>query len=123
MNLTIRILLILAIALVPAVGVQVYNAYDLRRAREAQIREEVLRQAELLNANLGGLISGADQVGAAIAELPRVRALDPACGADLEGVRQRLGRYKVITLWDAKGRPVCSTRAAAPDRLEAPPEL
>ena len=122
MNLTIRILLILAIALVPAVGVQVYNAYDLRRARERQVREEALRQAELLNANLGGLISGADQVGAGIAGLLSVRTLDPACGADLEGVRQRLGRYKVITLWDASGRPVCSTPAAS-DSLAPPPEL
>jgi PAS domain S-box-containing protein len=123
MKLTTRILLILAIALLPAVGVQIYNEIAQRRERAAQIADEALKQAALVKANIAGIVASAAQVAVVIGDMEAVRASSPACRDDLLRVLADLERYRSIIVFDAGGRPVCSTLPMALDEITIPPEL
>ena len=48
MSLFARLVLLVLVALLPAIGVQAYTAYEWRRDREADLREEALRQATMI---------------------------------------------------------------------------
>ena len=45
MGLTLRLILLAIMAAAPAVAIQIWNEYDLRRVRMADVREQVLRLA------------------------------------------------------------------------------
>ena len=52
MTLAQRLFLLVVVALLPALAIQAYNELDLRRSREAEVRELALRQAELAASEL-----------------------------------------------------------------------
>jgi two-component sensor histidine kinase len=122
-TLAVRLILLVVVAVLPALAVQLYTVVDLRRARERQIADLALRQAELIHADLTSIADGARQVLAALATIDPIRRLDPACGTILQELRRQLDRYQDATLFDAAGRPVCATDPALAKAALPTPEL
>jgi hypothetical protein len=61
-GLTGRILILVIFAVVPALGIQAWNEYDLRIAREADIRQQVVQTTKQFGEEIGELREGARQL-------------------------------------------------------------
>ena len=73
MSLTVRLFLLVTIAVLPALGIQAYNEYDLRRSREADIRDRVVQITKQFGEEMGELREGARQLLIAVAQLQQVK--------------------------------------------------
>jgi len=79
-SLRTRLLLLVLLAVVPALGLILYNAWEDRRLEVADVQEDALRLARLISADQERLIEGTRQFLVALAQLPQVRGGDPkAC--------------------------------------------
>ena len=112
-NLLTRLLILVAVATLPAILVMAYTQSNLRVEGRERIAIESLRQAELLNANLSNIVEGARQLSHAIAHFTNVRNGDAACRNDLEGLRGDLASYALISVIGADGQIICSTDATS----------
>jgi two-component sensor histidine kinase len=111
-TLTGRILLLVLLALAPAVAVQVYNEQALRASRTDAVRAAALRGAQGIAADFA---DGARQTLDILAEEPAVRNRDaPACSAFLGAVAERISGSRIIVVTDRAGSLVCNSRGAAP---------
>lgn len=72
-SLRVRLLLIVAVAIIPALGLIIYGASEHRRLDAIGVQENALRLARLASANQERLIEAAQQVLTLLAELPEVR--------------------------------------------------
>src|ERR1700757_3461356 len=81
-SLTVRLIILVVIAVCPAIVIQAYNEYELRKAREADIRQQVVQITKQFGEEVGELREGARQLLLALAQLTPVRARDSgACSA------------------------------------------
>ncbi len=113
-NLLTRLLILVAVATLPAILVMAYMQHNLREEGRGRIAGEALRQAELLNADLSNVVEGARQFSLAIAHFGSVKAGDQAaCRADLIGLRGELPSYNMISVIAQDGQIICSTEATA----------
>ena len=109
MPLVARLVLLVVIAVLPALAIQLYNEYDLRQAREAQVRDEVVRDAHALADEIDGLVEGAHNVLATVAHAPTVRAGDwVSCLRFLPELSGINPAYSNIAVTDREGRVVCA---------------
>src|SRR5215469_2040726 len=83
MSLTVRLFLLVTIAVLPALGIQAYNEYNLRRSREADIRDRVVQITKQFGEEMGELREGARQLLIAEAQLPQVKSKDAAACSTL----------------------------------------
>src|SRR4051812_18909256 len=86
-NLFVRIMLVLCCALVPAIGVALYNESVLRQEREAEIRSEALRAAVGVSDEISRIVDAVGNLLVPLAELDRLplnNATD--CGARLADI-------------------------------------
>jgi len=115
MSLLVRLIFLVALAVLPAIGIQAYNEVELRGAREDEAREQALRLARQTAAELERTVEGIRELMVTLAALPVVHAKDgPACTAFFSDLRQHYADYLVIGAVDANGVAFCnSTR---PDR-------
>src|SRR6202040_855336 len=72
-GLTGRILILVIFAVVPALGIQAWNEYDLRIAREADIRQQVVQTTKQFGEEIGELREGARQLLLALSQLTPVK--------------------------------------------------
>jgi hypothetical protein len=80
LSLRLRIFILTAVALAPALLILGYNEVSLRRSREAEIHALALRFGQQASLEMQGIISGAEGLLRAIARVPAVRSFDPeAC--------------------------------------------
>ena len=116
MTLKQRLFILVTIALLPAVVIQAYNEFDLRRSREQEVRDLAVRQAELAASELDQIFGGVRTLLTAVAEVPSVRALDmPACVAYLATLQPRVPYLASIAVLDLQGQVVCRQEAARRD--------
>ncbi len=113
-NLLARLLILVAVATLPAVLVTTYMQQNLREEGRARIASEALRQAELLNADLSSVVEGARQLSLAISHFANVRAGNPACKTDIADLRSDLPAYTMISVIGDDGQIICSTEQGAP---------
>jgi len=111
LSLTTRMILLVVIAVTPALGIQAYNEYDLRRAHEADIRNKTIQITKQFGAEMGELREGAHQLLVALSRLPAVRLMDPgACPAMLQSLDESFPNYNLLGVADAAGNVRCSSR-------------
>jgi hypothetical protein len=67
-----RLLLLVAVALLPAIAMQAYDEFDLRRARQVEVQNQALSLAELAAAEQQQIVQGIRQVLIALSELPSI---------------------------------------------------
>src|SRR5436190_16710707 len=105
-----RILALLLMAVLPAIGIQAYNEYDLRQARESDIRAQVVQITKQFGEEMGELREGARQLLVALGQLPAVRQKEGAsCSELFETLDKQYPNYSGMAVADASGKVFCSS--------------
>jgi signal transduction histidine kinase len=108
--LLLRLFLLVAVALLPAIAIQTYNEIELRRARQAEVQDQALGLARLAAANQQQIVQGIRQILIALSEVPAIKAKDnQACKAYLSAVKQRYPAFLTFSVTDMTGRSYCDT--------------
>ncbi len=108
MTILLRLFLLVAVALLPAIAIQAYNEFDLRRAREIEVQNQALSLAKLAAAEQQQIVQGIRQTLIALSELPAIRAKDtPGCNAYFSKIKQRYPGFINFIVVDANGDPFC----------------
>jgi hypothetical protein len=110
MSLTIRLVLLVLIAVLPSLGIQVWNEIDLRASREDDARNAILQIARRQTAEIDRIAEGARQFLVALAQLPQVQARDAeACGELFRRLRPQYPGYANFFATDDTGAVVCNS--------------
>ncbi len=88
MSLSTRFILLLLIAVVPALSVEFYNDWRLRRDRGDELRRVAAAQADMLSGELQRIVSGMEQLLVAAAHAPQVLQDEEACSAYMARMQQ-----------------------------------
>jgi signal transduction histidine kinase len=120
MSLLARLLALVGIAVLPALAIQVYNEYELRHARTAEVRDLTQRYAHFIAAEHDNIVDGTRQLLAALTQLPELQRASPReCNAILANLNAQYPNYDRLAAFDVTGRLICSsTQARASDALE-----
>ncbi|MDP4005665.1 sensor histidine kinase [Methylobacterium sp. NEAU K] len=114
MSLTTRILLLVLLALVPALAIQGYNEVDLRTSRNAAVRADTLATVRGVTEDLSQLSERMRQALDLISGDPSVRARDPsACAAYLQRSAARLPHVILLALTNPDGTVICDSAGSA----------
>jgi len=109
MSLTARMFLLVFIAVLPALGIQAYNEYDLRAARAEDIRQRVVQITKQFGEEMGELREGARQLLVALGQLPAVkRQQAEACDGIFAATKEHFVNYNLLGAADAQGNIFCS---------------
>src|SRR5215467_46783 len=103
-DLRVRLILLVLLAVIPALGVVFYAAQEQRRATALEAQQNALRLARLVSANQEVLIAGTRQLLTALADAPAVRAGDPSCSAFLKSLLEKYPYYSNLGVADIQGR-------------------
>ena len=96
------------VALLPAIAIQAYNEFDLRRSRQIEVQNHAINLADLAAAEQRQIVQGIRQVLIVLSELPSIKAGDrQACNAYLGTVRQRFPAFLTLVVVDLKGQTIC----------------
>jgi hypothetical protein len=107
---TVRLLLLVVLAILPIIAIQAWHERELRSERGEVIRERVVYRAQQLAAEIGELREGARQLLLAMAQLEAVKLRQPeACSALLGTLRSRYPSYSLLAAADAEGRIFCAS--------------
>ncbi|HTY66933.1 MAG TPA: ATP-binding protein [Alphaproteobacteria bacterium] len=110
MSLTVRLFLLVTIAILPALGIQAYNEFDLRRSREADIRDRVVQITKQFGEEMGELREGARQLLIAVAQLPQVTTKSAdSCSMLLSSLKSVYANYSLLGAADAQGNVFCTS--------------
>jgi PAS domain S-box-containing protein len=105
-----RLFLLVAVALLPAIAIQAYNEFDLRRVRQVEVQNQALSLAKLAAAEQQQIVQGIRQVLVALSELPSIKARDSqACNAYLAAMKPRFPAFLTFIVTDLDGQPFCNT--------------
>jgi signal transduction histidine kinase len=109
-NLTLRLIILVLIAILPAIVIQAYNEYSLRKAREADIRQQVVQITKQFGEEIGELREGARQLLLALSQLAPVRLQesDP-CSEHFVALKSQYANYTLLAAADTEGRIFCSS--------------
>lgn len=109
MSLVGRLYLLVALAVLPAIAIQVYNELELRRDRDAEVRAEAQRLAKFAASELDGVLAGARTLLLSLARMPSIREGDAdGCGRLLTELGRDLADYTGLGAIDLAGRSRCA---------------
>src|SRR5258705_10682108 len=104
-GLTGRLLALVIFAVVPALVIQAWNEYDLRIAREADIRQQVVQTTKQFGEEIGALPEGAGQLLLALAQLNTVKShQQDACTALFSKLKAGFVNYSLLAAPAIVGR-------------------
>ena len=108
-SLRVRLILLVLLAVIPALGLVFYAAEEQRRSASIEAQQNALRLARLVSANQHALIEGGRQLLTALAQIPVVRGGHPApCSAFLGGLLAAYPLYANFGVADPSGDIYCS---------------
>jgi signal transduction histidine kinase len=109
-SLTQRLFILVVIAILPAIIIQGFNEYELRKAREADIRQQVIQITKQFGEEIGELREGARQLLLALAQLAPVRSKESdVCSAHFAALKSQYANYGLLAAADTEGRIFCSS--------------
>ena len=110
MGLTGRMFLLVFIAVLPAMGIQAYNEYDLRAARTRDIQQQVVQITKQFGEEMGELREGARQLLVALGQLPAVKRQQPeACNVLFASTKENFVNYALLGAADNNGNIFCAS--------------
>ena len=110
MSLFQRLLLVVTLAILPAIVIQVSNEIILRRERITEGKNVALRVAYEIDDEIGHSIAGARQLLAEVVRLPAVVQEDGArCMPALAAMRDAHPTYQAVEVIGSDGRIFCSS--------------
>ncbi|ARV62651.1 hypothetical protein BZZ01_32030 [Nostocales cyanobacterium HT-58-2] len=108
-TLRIRLVSLVLLAIVPALGLILYTASEQRRTATVEAREQVLRLARLAANNQKQVIEGARQLLIILAQMPVVRQGNSAeCHQLLTDILKQHSAYANFAVLDAQGNAICT---------------
>lgn len=111
-----RLLLLTAVALLPALAILAFNELSLRRVREAEVHAYALRMSELAALEMERILTGAGALMVAAANAPVVQGAEADCQAYMDRLGALLPQILVINITDLDGNSICSN-SRDPDDL------
>ena len=108
-SLRFRLLLLVLLAVIPALGLTLYTNVELRRAAAADIREEALRLARIAASDQEDTLKDTRQLLFALAQLPEVRSTDPTACSALFELLDQYPQYALLGVIAPDGDLFCST--------------
>ena len=109
-SLTFRLLLLVVIAILPALFIQTYNEYDLRQSRADDIRQRVIQITKQFGEEIGELREGARQLLLALAQLSAIKSRESsACNSLFSALKLQYPNYALLAAADTTGRVFCSS--------------
>ncbi|WP_445220598.1 ATP-binding protein [Bradyrhizobium sp. Pa8] len=110
MTLLFRLHVLIAVALLPAIALLVYNEFDLRRTRQIEVQGQALNLAELAAAEQLQIVQGIHQALIALSELRTIKTKDvEGCNAYLAKIKQRYPGFISFIVVDKSGSSFCDT--------------
>jgi PAS domain S-box-containing protein len=104
-----RLLLLVLLAIIPALGLTLYTASEDRQREANHIKEDALRLAQIVSVEEEQLIRGTRQLLVTLAELPQVRDGDSTlCSAFFAGLLKQYHRYDNLGAIELDGDVFCS---------------
>src|SRR3954468_17373447 len=111
MTLTRRLLLLALISVLPAIVIWAFTEVSLRRAREAEVNDLVVRQAQLATAELDHIFDGVNSLLLAMAETPSIRSFNmQTCNTYLRSVQQKVPHIAAFVVLDMEGAVRCNDK-------------
>jgi signal transduction histidine kinase/ActR/RegA family two-component response regulator len=110
-GLTLRLLLLLAASILPAMAALLYVQIGLRHERSERVADGALHQAQLLSADVETLIDGARQLSLTVAMLHSVQGPAGGCAVELRILRASLPSYALLEVVDDGGHVICASGA------------
>lgn len=107
MSLSTRFIVLLLIAVCPAITVQLYNHWRLHEEREQDLRQTAAAQADMLGDELQRIVVGVEQLLVAAANSPTVRASGPACDDYMRRLQQAFDFVSNVGVADENGVVQC----------------
>jgi PAS domain S-box-containing protein len=108
MTLTRRLLLLAVISVLPAIVIWTYTEVSLRRAREAEVNDLAIRQAQLVGAELERIFDGIHSLLLAVDETPSIRSFDTAvCSPYLRAIQEKVPYVLSFVAMDISGHIRC----------------
>src|SRR6266545_6992399 len=105
----VRLLLLVLLAVIPALGLTLYTNLEERQLRKTQVQEQAMRLSRLVSADHERLIEDARQLLVSLARLPAVRDRNPAaCNALFGDLLTQQSSYANLAVIDADGNVFCS---------------
>ena len=107
-NLQVRLLILVVLAFIPALGFFWYANKELRSLQLEAKEQELVRRADVVAAEYRGLLDQSRAAMAALAELPDIRASRrPGCGEHMERILRHSEHYTTISLVGMDGYLSC----------------
>ena len=107
---TVRLLLLVVVAVLPILVIQGWHEHDLRNEREEVVRQQVVHGVKQLAAEVGELREGARLMLLAIAQLEAVKLRQPeACRTLLTKLKSHYPNYSQLAAADTDGRIFCAS--------------
>ncbi|QSJ15710.1 PAS domain S-box protein [Nostoc sp. UHCC 0702] len=108
-TLRIRLVLLVLLAVVPALGLVLYTASEQRRTATAEAQEQTLQMARLAANNQKQIVEGTRQLLMILAQLPVVRQRNSAeCNQLLADILKQHSAYANFAVLDAQGNTICT---------------
>jgi hypothetical protein len=90
-------------------GGEAISQWNMYRQRQGQLDNVALRQAELANGDLAGMLDGVRQFALAAAQVPEVHSAGPACEERLASLQHGLMAYRFLAVYRPSGRLLCAS--------------
>jgi signal transduction histidine kinase len=121
-SLTVRLIILVLIAICPAIVIQAYNEYELRKASESDIRQQVIQITKQFGEEIGELREGARQLLLALSQLTPVKLRESdACNVLFGSLASQYANYSLLAAADTDGRIFCSSSPLAYDSVADKP--
>jgi signal transduction histidine kinase len=104
-----RLLLLVLLAVIPALGLTLYTNLEERQLRKTQVQEQAMRLSRLVSADHERLIEDARQLLVTLAAFPAVRDRNrAACKTLFADLLARRSSYANLAVVDADGNVICT---------------
>ncbi len=111
MSLRVHLILLVVVCMLPAIALLALDQVALRRAREAEVRSEILGLAQSGAGEIDRVVEGGKQLLTALEQAPAIRERNaPLCSALLGGLQREYPIYASIVATDPSGRGFCTSR-------------
>src|SRR3984893_10222654 len=121
-SLTARLIVPVLIAVFPAIVIQAYNEYELRKASEAAIRQQVVQITKQFGEEIGELREGDRQLLLALSQLTPVKLRESDdCNVLFGSLASQYANYSLLAAADTDGRLFCSSSPLAYDSVADEP--
>ncbi len=110
-----RLILIAVVAILPALGINAYNAYELRQTRVEEMKRQAFYHLQSVARELDRLIDGVQANMALVVSARELHQTNPDdCARYLESVTVRGRVFSSLSLTDITGRVICSNISPSP---------